>query len=252
MMIIVLKMLEEERRCFTLRLVTIRSSSTCSYWTSIGRIITGSSTSLSDNNVRVHSLKTLIMSIFRSFREFGVVLFVYVAAMEQTMLFDSCLAYIINSVVVLIIADADELIFSGLSQKLSIESRLGKHKYKGLERNNTDDSIDNKHKFKGFGSEKNNTDDFNDNNGDEEDGSWRFDNSTVASEMNEAKTIHEYVDLYLTQIEKEAFELYDYYLVRLNFLSIILPLCHGKLTGSNCSENSFIRVSEIGNLYYYY
>jgi hypothetical protein len=151
--------------------------------------------------------------------------------MEQTMLFDSCLAYIINSVVVLIIADADELMFSGLSQKLSIESRLGKHKYKGFESINTFETNDN-------------TGD-NDNFGDEEDVSWRFDDSTVTSEV-EVKTIHEYVDLYLTQLEKEAFEIYDYYLVRLNFFSIILPLCHGKLTGFNCSENSFIRVSEIG------
>jgi hypothetical protein len=58
--------------------------------------------------------------------------------------------------------------------------------------------------------------------------------------------IHEMVTLSLSRREYEAYLTFDYCIVRFNFVSMLLPLMNAKITGSNCGEESLFRVSEIG------
>ena len=58
----------------------------------------------------------LFYCIFLSFRVYGVLIFVYVASIEQIMLYNTIINYIINAVVVLVVAEIDELAFLFLSK----------------------------------------------------------------------------------------------------------------------------------------
>jgi hypothetical protein len=79
-----------------------------------------------------------------------------------------------------------------------------------------------------------------------------YDRSNTLTSRHHDERVHhvinDFTSLHLSPKEQEAFNCWDFFIVRLNFLSMIIPLMHGKLTGKGCSENSYIRVSEIGML----
>ena len=50
---------------------------------------------------------------------------------------------------------------------------------------------------------------------------------------------------YWSSSEYDAYLAYDYLIIRLNCIMMLLPLLNGKITGNNCSENSVYRVSEL-------
>src|SRR5690606_17579111 len=58
--------------------------------------------------------------------------------------------------------------------------------------------------------------------------------------------IHEMVTLRLTRREYDAYLTFDYFMVRLNFIAMLLPLLNAKITGANCGRDSLYRVSELG------
>ena len=63
-------------------------------------------------------MRLLLLSLFYHLRGFAVLTFVYVASIEQLMLFETVLSYVINSVVVLVLAELDELLFRVFSRTL--------------------------------------------------------------------------------------------------------------------------------------
>jgi hypothetical protein len=47
-------------------------------------------------------------------------------------------------------------------------------------------------------------------------------------------------------LSRSVYLFYDYYILRLHYLAVVLPQLNGELTGRTCSEQSVYRVSEIG------
>jgi len=242
-LIVAIKMQQEERRAFSLRLVLIRHSTVYSIWTIVEGLSSG-------RNV-FYWLKILYLYIFRNFREFGVIVFVYVGAMEQTMLFESILQYIINATVVLLVAELDELLFISLAKSdLTPNDREGSEIGGGSRDNSMTDGRDretlieegvNELGAAGGGNGHSSTI-----------SSPVYDRSNTLTSRHHEERVHhvisDFTQLHLSPKEQEAFNCWDFYIVRFNFLSMIVPLMHGKLTGLGCSKNSFIRVSEIGML----
>ena len=223
-LIVAVKMQPEERRCFALRLVLIRHSTAYSFWTILQGLFSG-------DNVG-YWFKILYLYIFRNFREYGVVVFVYVGAMEQTMLFESILQYIINCTVVLLVAELDELLFISLAKSDLSPSSEG---------------------------ESSRSESLNDATSIEQGSSTMQSNNTAHEPYERSNTmtsraarvnhvISNFTHLRLSPKEQEAFNYWDFFIVRCNFLSMIIPLMSGKLSGRGCSENSWIRVSEVGML----
>lgn len=276
--IVCLKMLAEERRCISSRLVLIRHASEFSFFNSFYHFLYG-------NSLRRRSLKLILLSLFQAFREYGVITFVYVAAMEQIMLFETILDYIINSVVVLLIAEADELLFHCLAKiELEIEfstdhsevtedefpdiTAAGGYSHADMIRTAStlqhplthpepqplvDHKAGTMNPIEHFFLKPEGTH-----------SSMKSAGQNEASEPSDSgndymplygegmtkspRNIHEMTCLHLTKREYEAFVVYDYWILRCNVIAMLVPLLHGKLTGYNCSERSQIRVSEIGML----
>jgi hypothetical protein len=177
-------------------------------------------------------LKILYLYVFRNFRDYGVIVFVYVGAIEQTMLFESILQYIINATVVLLVAELDELLFISLA-KSDITSQIESEGGGGSRRASVADSPFDRDTAIEEGSNPLGRND-----------TYERTN-TYSSRANRVNhTISDFTQLKLSPKEQEAFDYWDFGIVRANFLSMIVPLMAGKLTGKGCSENSFIRVSE--------
>ena len=293
--IVCLKMLAEERRSIAQRLVLIRHATENSYYYSIYHLIFGAK--------RLRAFKLLCMCLFQSFREYGVITFVYVAAVEQLMLFDTIIDYIINSVVVLLIVELDELVFICI-RKAELEASNREHGRAG--RVSFDDQFTDTESEAGISPNPNPTpylpvvhsdsvihsdlthqepllkqeevlvsatagggrysEDLEDSSrpsllpthdhrqGQRPDGQVcrRTDsqilNETVHRDLHQhhgPSGIKEMTALAFNQSEYEAYKVYDYWSLRLNYIVMILPLTNGKITGHNCSENSLYRVSEI-------
>jgi hypothetical protein len=77
------KMLAEERRALCSRIVLMRHATETPLFYSLYHLLFGKK--------RLRALKLLLFSVFQSFREYGVLTFVYVAAIEQLMLFETIL-----------------------------------------------------------------------------------------------------------------------------------------------------------------
>jgi hypothetical protein len=245
--IVAFKMLPEERRCFAERLLLIRHATELSFLNSSYHLLT--------SNDKFTSFKTLCLAIFHNFRVYGVVSFVYVAAMEQLMLFDSALDYIINAVVVLVIAELDELAFKSLS---SMELKESKHRHQMVESADDGDEVIQVGSDTGHAA-------IHRPNGDavpsvvvsgggrqrkvELRGDHGDHGGFNGLHESEAQSVAESTELTLSKREKDVFLTYDYLIVRCNALAMVLPLTRGKLTGANCSELSFLRVSEIGMIF---
>ena len=225
-LIVCLKMLSEERRAICQRIVLIRHATENSYYYSIYHVIFGEK--------RLRALKLLLLCVFQSFREYGVLTFVYVAAVEQIMLFDTILDYVINSVIVLVIAELDELVFKSIV-RIELEEHDPAHKQSF---DVTEEEAE-KH---------------------EEQDRHSLIPAFLPSVDIEAsirpsvfqhrhhdspENIKEMISLSLNPTEYEVYTIFDYFIVRLNFVMMLLPLLNGKITGHNCSENSLFRVSEI-------
>ena len=180
------------------------------------------------------------------------------------MLFDSILQYIINCTVVLLVAELDELLFISLAKSDLTPNDSD-------ENGHGDGMSDDREGGHGHGYGHRDRDRDRDTlieEGRNELGTETiisppssssspllfpvYDRSnTLTSRHHEDRVHHminDFTQLHLSPKEQEAFNCWDFYIVRFNFLSMIIPLMHGKLTGFGCSENSFIRVSEIGML----
>lgn len=220
-------MLKEERRCFAERLSLIRLGTEFTYFNCFYKLL------FEDHKIR--TLKVLCYSIFHSFRVFGVTTFVYVATMEQIMLYKTSIDYIINSVVVLVIAEIDELAFWCL-KKTVLSNHDPSHTHGKIDAEVTvydplsTSDVENTSLPPVSASLSSLS-------------SHLIDNG---EDVNQGIHLSEATELTLSEVEKDAFLIYDYWILRLNCLSMIIPLTRGKLTGHNCSESSVIRVSEIG------
>jgi hypothetical protein len=278
--IVCLKMMAEERRSIAQRLVLIRHATENSYYYSIYHLIFGAK--------RWRAFKLLCMCLFQSFREYGVITFVYVAAIEQLMLFDTIIDYIINSVVVLLIVELDELVFICI-QKAELEAAHRTVAAGRQPRASFDDQFTDAESESGGGpgsvpyipvaaepllphptkqeeilAAGRHSEDL--------ENSSRPSLLTAPSgggahSQRQRRTvsqgqvegthrdlhqghdgpsdIKEMIAISFNQSEYEAYKVYDYWSLRLNYLVMILPLTNGKITGHNCSEKSLYRVSEI-------
>lgn len=255
-LLVAMKMLAEERRSFTLRLMLVRHTTYFPLFESFRCLLFGSQ--------RIRALKLLLCSVFQGFRQYGVIIFVYVAAIEQLMLFDTVLDYIINSVVVLVIAELDELAFKCLAR---IEEPSSDHDQdhhvpvsvlrtpltaEGREYHSVNSS--NSHAIEQYLLKTEE--------GLQGEQAARIpihqstDESSVQSNVlrqsllqfhhSSPQSIQEMSTLRLSQREYEAYLNFDFWIVRCNFISMLLPLMNAKITGSNCGEHSLFRVSEIG------
>jgi hypothetical protein len=304
MLIVCLKMLSEERRNLCQRLVLIRHSTENSYYYAVYHIIFGEK--------RLRALKLLCMCIFQSFREYGVITFVYVAAIEQLMLFDTILDYIINSVVVLLIAELDELVFNCIQkaevsenfdrkrqsfdekfvddedhEKISVKSRsshgseeleealagaqtirpFSNHEQSAVESALESAERGHVHAVAGGISHAASP---------HEEAKhpllYKSEDGTISAMMHThgrinsediedsrrpsllynnyhssigPANVREMIALSLSHVEYDCYLWYDYFIIRLNYIVMLLPLLNGKITGNNCSERSVYRVSEI-------
>lgn len=270
-LVVAMKMLPEERRCLSQRLVLIRHGTEFAYFDCFYKLIF-------EKN-KFQSFKVLALQLFHSFRVYGVVTFVYVAAIEQIMLFDTIIDYVINSVVVLLLADIDELAFQSISKlEISPENNERGHDYFGFHEHeyqhvDTNTSGNNytclniksdvgitavKSKVEvevevaastsalvvgqGRGRGRGQEDDREE---DEYDSYYEPVRHSYIQHISSAKTLQEMTLMKLTSHEKNVFLTYDYIIMRLNMLSMIVPLTIGKITGYNCSIHSRFRVSEI-------
>lgn len=231
--IIAMKMLPEERRCFGERLALIRYGSKFTYFDCVYRILFG--------DHKMKAFKILCYSIFHSFRIYGVVTMVYVAVMEQIMLFETILDYIINSVVVLLIAEVDELSFLCLN-RVVLSNKVGKKH--DLHPGDREES------FSGalLLTDPMQSIQFSKIESDLHAGGHHESNAghRAKEEEEEESSLNHMTELELSERERDALLIFDFWIVRCNALAMIIPLVRGKLTGRNCSEDSFIRVSEIG------
>jgi hypothetical protein len=244
------------------------------------------------------------MCIFQSFREYGVITFVYVAAIEQLMLFETILDYIINSVVVLLIAELDELVFLCI-QKSEISENFDRKRQsfdeKFLDDENHEKASARSHSRGSEGSgggvggaqtikpfSSHDIESIVESAGNEvavvtnvhaahtseatQPLLYKSEDGTVSTMMHAQRRINsediedsrrptllynsyhnsagpanvkEMIALSLSHVEYDCYLVYDYFIVRLNFITMLLPLVHGKITGKNCSEHSVYRVSEI-------
>lgn len=293
-LIVCLKMLSEERKNLCQRLVLIRHATENSYYYSLYHLIFGEK--------RLRALKLLMMCIFQSFREYGVITFVYVAAIEQLMLFETILDYIINSVVVLLIAELDELVFlciqkSEVSENFDRKRQSFDEKFLDDENHERVSLRSNSHgsegsagaggaqtikPFSGHDIESivettgassalpvitsAHTSDAT------QPLLYKSEDGTVSTMMHAHRRINsediedsrrpsllyngyhsssgpanvkEMIALSLSHVEYDCYLVYDYFIIRLNVVTMLLPLLNGKITGRNCSEHSLYRVSEI-------
>lgn len=215
--IVALKMLAEERRAIAARLSLLHRTGPYSMFYCIRGLIIGRTDR--NGHDRLTSLKLLLYAIFLKFREYGMIVFVYVSAIEQLMLYETVLQYIINSVVVLVVVELDPLVFLALS-RIDVDEDDGE---------GGDSFIVN-------GSRRR---------GDEE--SDVPSKSSIEDDI--PKNIRSMTKLYLNPDERNAIKLFDTIILRLNIISMLVPLMLGKLTGRNCSTHSRFRVSEIGMLF---
>lgn len=245
MFIVCLKMLAEERRALCQRFVLIRHATENSYYYSLYHLIFGKK--------RMRALKLLLMCIFQSVREFGVLTFVYVAAVEQLMILDTIIDYIINSVVVLVVAELDELIFKVLEKGAYVPVRSRCNSTSATVHRYDDSFVDEEDEANidsGVASHKlliNKQEEllYNEDIEDSRRPSVLYHNyKTHSGPAN----IREMVALSLSPVENEIFLVCDNVMLFLNFFIITLPLLNGKLTGNNCSEHSRLRVSELAML----
>ena len=115
--VICMKMVEEEKKCLALRLLLVRHASHASLYTCLARILCcgdGGADAEGYGGSWLVAPRLLLLSLFYHLRVYGVLTFVYVASIEQLMLFDTELQYIINSVIVLVLAEVDGLCFECL------------------------------------------------------------------------------------------------------------------------------------------
>lgn len=112
--IIAMKMQTEERRLGAMRLVLKRHSgdSTPSIFSfALHEMFKGGEHTAT-------ACRLIFMTLFNQLRSFSAVTFIYVASVEQLMLFDTQLQYIINSVIVLVLAEVDELLHECFARTL--------------------------------------------------------------------------------------------------------------------------------------
>lgn len=122
--IVAVKLKQEELKAVSMRLFLLRHTE--SHESSIFFAIRGLLTGGADGHSPLFYAKLLIITLFHQLHAFGVIIFVYVASLEQIMLFDTALQYIINSVVILVLVEIDGLLMQALTgPPFSIPSLLG-------------------------------------------------------------------------------------------------------------------------------
>ena len=109
--IVAVKLKQEELKAVSMRLYLLRHTE--SHESSIFFAIKGLLTGI-DHSPLFYA-KLLIITLFHQLHAFGVITFVYVASLEQIMLFDTALQYIINSVVILVLVEIDGLLMQALT-----------------------------------------------------------------------------------------------------------------------------------------
>lgn len=122
--IIAMKMQTEERRLGAMRLVLKRYSgdSTPSVFSfALHEMFKGGEQTAA-------ACRLIFMTLFNQLRGFSAVTFIYVASVEQLMLFDTELQYIINSVIVLVLSEVDELLHECFARTLLRSSSPSKHR----------------------------------------------------------------------------------------------------------------------------
>jgi hypothetical protein len=128
--IVTIKLKEEEMKAVTMRLYLLRHTE--SHESSIFFAVKGMLTGDSQGHSPLYYAKLLLVSLFHQLHAFGVITFVYVASLEQIMLFDTALQYIINSVVILVLVEIDGLFFQAISgPPFSLRALLGGHSVSG-------------------------------------------------------------------------------------------------------------------------
>ena len=206
----------------------------------------------------MHSM--ILQNIFFCLRSnfnlvFGVVVFVYVAAVEQLMLYDTIIDYVINSVVVLLVAEVDELMYYSIARMEIHPQNHGKghldtdHSYKIIstaiehdEEHAGENRNSNNPVSQGLNGEEVLSSSLSLSSGHRDKGlvvssvlisqDYEPVRESYIQHLNTAASFEDMVKISLTKHERDVFLIYDYFIARANFCCCFIPMTFSKITVS--------------------